>query len=145
MTAQSKWLNWTPETPSHGTDKGARRPVSDDFEVISGASAGDATAQGDPNITPDRASNPPSVSSVSSQVAHIRARFEEAASRYEAEGCLRVDAELRAYDEVLACVQCRQDTEGEANAVRVAGGGWLHTERCYSRFFNHRSEKGQSG
>lgn len=68
-----------------------------------------------------------------------REHFEERAAIAEFDGGLsRTEAELLAWDEVRTCVQCHRDTEGEADAVRVSGGGWLHLDKCYDAHFGFR-------
>lgn len=70
-----------------------------------------------------------------------RARFEKRASILEHDGGLsRIEAELQAWDEIQTCVQCHRDTEGEADAVRVSGGGWLHLDKCYDGYFGFGTE-----
>ncbi len=66
----------------------------------------------------------------------IRARFEQCVSTAESEhGLSKVDAALKAWDQDKICVLCHRDTEGEADAVRVAKGGWLHMAGCYDEYF----------
>ena len=71
----------------------------------------------------------------------LREQFEERAAIAEFDGGLsRTEAELLAWDELLTCAQCHRDTGGEADAVRVSGGGWLHLDKCYDGYFRFRQE-----
>lgn len=73
--------------------------------------------------------------------ASIRRRFEERTALAMSEsGLSRIDAEVVAWDEVRTCVICQQETIGEGDGVRVSGGGWLHLDKCYDRYFGFRRE-----
>jgi len=157
----SKWLDWTPKTPSQRTDS------TDSFEDNPAKSAENRGSikevgkAGLPQKTStqrtDTAGSLQTVGTVSSLNRRfeenispapegpqphrdsIRTRFEERAAIAEYDGGLsRTDAELLAWNEVRTCVVCLQETQGESDAVRLAGGGWLHHERCYDRYFKFR-------
>lgn len=74
--------------------------------------------------------------------APVRERWNERVAIAEIEGGLsRIEAELLAWDDVKTCVVCLCETRGESDAVRVSGGGWLHTGDCYTRYFGFRKGK----
>lgn len=92
-----------------------------------------------PLLAPNGAIGTSIPNGTSPDVEAIRERWNERPAIAEYDGGLsRTDAELLAWNEVRTCVVCLQETQGESDAVRLAGGGWLHHERCYDRYFKFR-------
>ena len=124
MPSPSKWRNWTPKTPSHGTDNTdsievENRETAENSHSVDNTVSIVSTVTSHIQPAPGGDQNRSTVNN-----DDIRERFEERAAIAESEGGLsRIDAELAAYDQVKMCVQCRQETAGEGNAVRVARGG----------------------
>ena len=97
------------------------------------------TATVTPLLAPNGAIGTSIPNGTSLDVENIREQFEERAAIAEFDGGLsRTEAELLAWDEIRTCVQCHRDTEGEATAVRMSGGGWLHMDGCYDQYFGFR-------
>lgn len=154
----SKWLDWTPKTPSQQTDSTDSFGGECGKNAVNGGFGDDAKKAWSLPETPDqRTDTPDSLQSVSTVsllnrrlettklppphplLESIREQFEERAAIAEFDGGLsRTEAELLAWDEIRTCAQCHRETQGEADAVRVSGGGWLHLDGCYDGYFGFR-------
>lgn len=161
MAFTSKWADWTPKTPSQRTDStdsfedNPAKPAENRESIKEVGKAG--VPQKTSTQRTDTAGSLQTVGTVSSLTGRfderispapegphphldsIRNRFEERTALAESEaGLSRIDAELLAWDEIRTCVRCHRDTQGEADAVRVSGGGWLHLDKCYDGYFGFR-------
>lgn len=133
MTYQSKWRDWEPKTPGHGTD--TTDSLAENSHFCKPASTTQQEIVG--NVCVQSVSDVSSLTGrFSPDAQDIRTLWNERVAIAEHDGgLLRADAEIQAWDADHTCIVCLQQTDGDGDGVRVSGGGWLHQHECYDRYF----------